>query len=65
MTSAVLKPWSTGRVYLNYIGNEGQERVYAAFGASKLARLRELKAKWDPDNVFRHNHNIRPTGVEG
>lgn len=62
--AAVLKPWSTGRVYLNYIGNEGQERVDAAFGARKLTRLRELKAKWDPDNVFRHNHNIRPAGTE-
>jgi FAD/FMN-containing dehydrogenase len=62
--ASVLKPWSTGRVYLNYIGNEGQERVDASFGAMKLARLRALKAKWDPDNVFRHNHNIRPAGVD-
>ena len=61
----MLKPWSTGRVYLNYIGNEGQERVDAAFGAKKLTRLRALKAKWDPDNVFRHNHNIRPAGSGG
>jgi FAD/FMN-containing dehydrogenase len=61
--ASVLKPWSTGRVYLNYIGNEGQDRVDAAFGATKLARLRALKAEWDPDNVFRHNHNIRPAGA--
>ncbi len=63
--ASVLKPWSTGRVYLNYIGNEGQERVDAAFGATKLARLRALKAEWDPQNVFRHNHNIRPAGAGG
>lgn len=61
--ASVLKPWSTGRVYLNYIGNEGQDRVDAAFGAAKLARLRALKAEWDPENVFRHNHNIRPAGA--
>lgn len=58
--ASVLKPWSTGGVYLNYIGDEGQDRVNAAFGEKKLARLRSLKAKWDPQNVFRHNHNIRP-----
>ncbi|HEY9012117.1 MAG TPA: FAD-binding oxidoreductase [Devosia sp.] len=62
--ASVLKPWATGRVYLNYIGDEGQERVDAAFGATKLARLRALKAKWDPENLFRHNHNIRPAVAE-
>ena len=58
--ASVLKPWATGRVYLNYIGDEGQERIEASFGPQKLARLRALKAKWDPENLFRHNHNIRP-----
>jgi len=63
--AAVLKPWSTGRVYLNYIGDEGQDRVDAAFGDTKLARLRALKTKWDPENLFRHNHNIRPLAAAG
>jgi FAD/FMN-containing dehydrogenase len=58
--ASVLKPWSTGRVYLNYIGDEGQSRIETSFGPEKLARLRALKAKWDPENVFRHNQNIRP-----
>ena len=58
--AAVLKPWSTGRVYLNYIGDEGQARIENSFGAEKLARLRALKTKWDPQNFFRHNQNIRP-----
>jgi hypothetical protein len=58
--AATLKPWTTGRVYLNYIGEEGPGRVEAAFGPERYARLRELKATWDPDNLFRHNQNIPP-----
>jgi FAD/FMN-containing dehydrogenase len=56
-----MKPWTTGRVYLNYVGDEGEARIEASFGAQKMARLRALKAAWDPDNVFHHNHNIRPS----
>ena len=55
-----MKPWATGMVYLNYIGDEGPGRVEAAFGPERYARLQELKRVWDPDNVFRHNQNIRP-----
>jgi FAD/FMN-containing dehydrogenase len=58
--ASAMKPWTSGRVYLNFIGDEGQERVDAAFGAAKLARLRAIKREWDPDNVFRHNQNIAP-----
>ncbi len=58
--SGALKPWSTGRVYLNFLGDEGQERVESGFGAEKYARLQGLKAKWDPTNLFRHNQNIPP-----
>jgi FAD/FMN-containing dehydrogenase len=62
--SAATKPWSTGRVYLNYIGDEGSERVAAAFGREKYARLQHLKLKWDPHNLFRHNQNITPAVIE-
>ena len=55
-----MQQWTTGRVYLNYVGDEGEARIEASFGPTKMARLRALKAKWDPDNVFHHNHNIRP-----
>jgi hypothetical protein len=55
-----MTPWTTGRVYLNYVGDEGEARIEASFGAEKMARLRAIKAKWDPHNVFHHNHNIRP-----
>ena len=58
--STAMKPWTTGRVYLNYIGDEGPGRVEAAFGAAKFSRLTELKRTWDPQNLFRHNQNIPP-----
>lgn len=61
--AAAMKPWSTGRTYLNYIGDEGQGRVEASFGPEKMSRLRALKAKWDPDNLFRHNQNIPPAAM--
>ncbi|WP_037670296.1 FAD-binding oxidoreductase [Streptomyces griseus] len=55
-----VRPWSTGDVYLNFIGDEGPERVIAGVGAENARRLAELKRRHDPDNVFRSNHNIRP-----
>jgi FAD/FMN-containing dehydrogenase len=55
-----MKPFSTGAVYLNFIGDEGEDRVVAAFGAEKYKRLARIKAEWDPDNVFRGNQNIKP-----
>ncbi len=58
--STAMKPWSTGGAYLNFLADEGQARVEAAFGARKYARLRELKKKWDPDNLFLLNQNIPP-----
>ena len=59
--AAALKPWTTGGVYLNFIGDEGLTRVESAFGPEKYARLRKIKRVWDPDNVFRHNQNIPPS----
>ena len=58
--AGAMKPWSTGRVYLKFLGDEGQERVESGFGPEKYARLQSLKAKWDPTNLFRHNQNIPP-----
>jgi FAD/FMN-containing dehydrogenase len=55
----VFAPWATGGTYLNFIGDEGDERVRAAFGES-YDRLVAVKTAWDPGNVFRANQNIRP-----
>jgi FAD/FMN-containing dehydrogenase len=55
-----MKPWASGTVYLNFIGDEGASRVEAGFGPGKWQRLRELKKKWDPENLFRMNQNIPP-----
>lgn len=55
-----LEPHQAG-VYVNFLGNEGQARVEAAYGTEKYKRLVALKDHWDPDNVFRLNQNIAPS----
>lgn len=57
---ADLAPWASGAVYLNFIGDEGHDRVVAGFGPENYARLAGVKARYDPDNVFHLNHNIAP-----
>jgi len=54
-------PHGNGRVYVNLLGEDEEERLSEAYSGN-LARLRRLKAKWDPDNLFRGNHNIAPKG---
>jgi len=54
-----IRPFSTGGVYANNLGDEGEERVKSAFGAN-YPRLAALKARYDPNNVFRMNQNVRP-----
>ena len=46
--------------YVNFMGAEDGDAVRGAYPASAYARLRELKRRYDPDNVFRANHNIPP-----
>lgn len=53
-----MQPCSSGGVYVNFLGDEGQERVRAAYGEANYARLVELKRRYDPENVFRVNQNI-------
>jgi FAD/FMN-containing dehydrogenase len=56
---SALEPWHE-TVYVNFLGDEGQERVRTAYGAEKYDRLKTLKRKYDPDNFFRINQNIPP-----
>ncbi|MCB9292871.1 MAG: FAD-binding oxidoreductase [Lewinellaceae bacterium] len=56
---AALHPHSAGAAYVNFMMEEGQERVKATYQAN-YERLRAVKAKYDPDNFFRVNQNIRP-----
>jgi FAD/FMN-containing dehydrogenase len=58
--STAMKPWTTGHVYVNFIGNEGPGRIEAAYGPEKFSRLQKIKRVWDPTNLFRHNQNIPP-----
>jgi FAD/FMN-containing dehydrogenase len=63
---ADLRPHLTGGVYVNDLDDpaeEGKARLYEAYG-SNYDRLVELKTKYDPDNVFCHNHNIEPVRTE-
>lgn len=58
---ADMAPYATGGAYLNFTVDEGVERRIAGYGgAANFRRLAEVKARYDPDNVFRLNHNIEP-----
>ena len=56
-----LHPYSAGGAYVNMMMEEGQDRVEAAYGEN-YGRLAKIKGKYDPDNVFHVNQNIRPAG---
>jgi FAD/FMN-containing dehydrogenase len=56
---SALRPWHEG-VYVNFLGDEGDERIRQAYGSEKYDQLQALKRKYDPDNFFRINQNIPP-----
>jgi hypothetical protein len=49
-----------GSAYVNFLGEEGQERVRSAYGEAKYRKLAVLKKKYDPTNFFHLNPNIMP-----
>ena len=56
---SAVRPYSTGGVYANNLGEEGEDRVRDAYNEN-YARLAALKTRYDPTNLFRLNQNIRP-----
>ena len=57
---SALEPHHTS-VYVNFLMDEGEERIRQAYGAEKYDRLKALKRRYDPDNFFRLNQNIPPS----
>ena len=55
-----MQPYSAGGAYVNFLGNEGPDRVRAAYGEPAFRRLAALKRRYDPDNAFRLNQNVPP-----
>jgi FAD binding domain/Berberine and berberine like len=56
-----LRPFSSGAYLLNFLGEEGEDTIKAAFGPN-YDRLMVIKKKYDPSNFFRLNQNIKPKG---
>ena len=59
---SALHPYGAGGAYLNFMMEEGDERIRATYRGN-YKRLGEVKAKYDPENFFRVNQNIRPGGA--
>jgi hypothetical protein len=55
-----LEPHRAGSVYVNFLDVDDGSRVREAYGDATYRRLAEVKATYDPDNAFHHNHNIQP-----
>ena len=55
-----MRPYAIENVYLNFIPNEGEDRLIAGYGRENYERLAAVKAEYDPDNVFHLHHNIKP-----
>ena len=57
---SALHPYSAGGAYVNFLMEEGDERIRATYGAN-YDKLVAVKTKYDPTNLFRLNQNVRPT----
>ena len=56
---AAIEPSLTGGAYINFLSSEGEDRVQAAYGPEKFARLRALKDRYDPTNLFHSTRTSR------
>jgi Berberine and berberine like len=52
-----------GSVYVNFLMDEGEQRIRQAYGDAKYERLKALKRTYDPTNLFRLNQNIRQSEI--
>jgi hypothetical protein len=52
-------PFASGSVYVNFMPDDENDRIEKAYGVN-YRRLAEIKGRYDPDNLFRMNQNIRP-----
>jgi FAD/FMN-containing dehydrogenase len=58
---AAVEPALTGESYVNFLSAEGDTRARAAYARDAYLRLREVKDRYDPENVFRLNQNVPPS----
>lgn len=64
-TFAETTPWQTGGLYSNFMAVDDDDRVKDAYRGGKYERLAIIKAKYDPENIFRNNPNILPAKATG
>ena len=62
---ADVQEWATGATYLNFVGDEGEDRIVAGYGRENYDRLAAVKAEYDPTDVFHLHHPIRPAVESG
>lgn len=62
-TMAIVEPFAIEGRYANENADVGPAETRLLYGDAKLARLADLKHTWDPDNIFRRNHNVTPTAL--
>jgi FAD/FMN-containing dehydrogenase len=62
---AAMSPFARREVHPNYVSDDRQDRVRSFYGDATYERLVAIKDRWDPENVFNRNQNIRPSRSNG
>jgi FAD/FMN-containing dehydrogenase len=52
----------TPGAYVNFVGDDGPDRIHDIYPPETYRRLAQVKCEWDPDNVFRRGHTVPPAG---